>query len=52
MWFGHGISVVSATTGHINANGQLDTTLLLSNGATVEVMNVSGLTISEWAHMA
>ena len=48
IWLGSGITITSVSQGHIDNNGQLDTTLQLSNGGTFQVLDISGLSLNDW----
>jgi hypothetical protein len=45
---GSGISIASTREGEFGGTAERDTLLTLSNGGTVEVLGVSGLTHDQW----
>jgi hypothetical protein len=44
IWLGSGITITSVKIGNIGGNCELDTTLMLSNGGSIQVVGVSGYT--------
>jgi hypothetical protein len=52
IWLGSGIAIASVKIGNIGGTSELDTTLMLSNGGSIQVMGVSGYTYGQLLVMA
>jgi Ca2+-binding RTX toxin-like protein len=52
IWLGSGITITRTDIVNIDQTGQLDTVLQLSNGGSVQVLDVSGMTLDQWLMIA